>query len=320
MHDTSRAWWVLVSALCWTLIHKLLQDSFGLLFVPKAVRHHILSHKRIDADLRVLSPANSTALLHSIIVGPPALIIGWRLVHTDPWEGQSETFDVVAIIMLGYFVWDVCVCLLQISHYGTAFLLHGILSLVGLYVQVASDRCRMLGFTALFAASELSTPFLHCRWYCIKAKQTHTTYFSIINLLFLFTFLSLRVFYLPLCVFPIYWYDCLYTHRHAYNMSAGRMYLQLFITIIWSLLNFYWAALLVGSQQKQWHVAHHPPTEGGELVATPTTKTKEETVGAEQQIGQKEANSDEDSEGYADPRALTRRWTERLCSSQSSND
>eukprot|EP00922_Rhytidocystis_sp_ex-Travisia-forbesii_P064513 GHVS01095850.1.p1 GENE.GHVS01095850.1~~GHVS01095850.1.p1 ORF type:complete len:314 (+),score=37.15 GHVS01095850.1:156-1097(+) len=313
MLQSSRLCLVLVSAFCWTCIHQLLQERLVLLLVPQAVRRAIQAHKA--EDVRILSPANATAVLHAVIVGLPSLIIGTRLFAEDPWESESPVFDVIAIIMLGYFVWDVCVCLQHLSHYGTAFLLHGLLSLVGLYVQVTSSRCRLLGFATLFSASEISTPFLHCRWYCIKAKQTHTTYFSVVNFLFLSTFLLVRVLYLPIFIFPVYWFDCLFTQAHSHNMSVARRYLQFTITMVWSLLNFYWAFLLLGSQMHQWSRQKREERKARDKkngLAEPTKSVEGGDAGDDA--------SEEDSEGYADPRALTRRWSKRMCSSAQMED
>lgn len=262
---------VALSSLLWIMVYKLLNDKLVLCLLPEAVREYVKHTKETDPNFRRLSIANGTAFIHAFLVSPICIICGIQLMAEDPWEGESNVIEVLAILILGYFVWDVLICVLDVTKYGVTFLLHGLLSLIGLYVQVASARCRMLGFVAMFAASEISTPFLHCRWYCIKAKQTDTAYFRWANFLFLLSFFLMRIMYMPIFVFPLFWKDCVEL-RYLHNMSIYRRLLQCVMSMAWTLLNYYWGSFLLYSQMKQ--IFNGPkikPTQRDSVAAKETT-------------------------------------------------
>eukprot|EP00921_Rhytidocystis_pertsovi_P009320 GHVQ01015006.1.p1 GENE.GHVQ01015006.1~~GHVQ01015006.1.p1 ORF type:complete len:394 (+),score=61.70 GHVQ01015006.1:65-1246(+) len=247
MEATHRLAYICLSTILWTVAHQLISDKLALLLLPQPVCDFVNAKKKEDKNFRALSTANGTALLHAVIVSPLCLVVGIQLMAVDPWEAESDFFEFIAIIMLGYFCWDVCICVTNIGGYGISFLLHGAISLVGLYVQVSSSRCRMLGFTAMFAASEISTPFLHCRWFCLRAHHTHSRYFTTVNGLFILSFFLFRVTYLPFFVFYRFWKDC-YELRYVHNMSDSRRRLQVATSILWTALNVYWAGLLIYTQ------------------------------------------------------------------------
>jgi len=149
--------------------------------------------------------------------------------------------------MIAYFAWDMFECASKFKIHGTTFLAHAILSFFALFVQVASSRCRMLGFTALFAGSEVSTPFLHIRWFLIKGEHTKGRFFKEINWMCIGTFIFYRLVFLPFFVFPVFWKDS-YTLEHSFNMSIYRRAFLIYSTISWSILNYYWGGLFIISQ------------------------------------------------------------------------
>ena len=89
-------------------------------------------------------------------------------------SGTLEYFPEAARIIslaIGYFIWDVQICLKYFSLYGFSFALHGVMALITL---VISFQPYMMNLICYYMLVEISTIFLHINWFLIKVIVQNT--------------------------------------------------------------------------------------------------------------------------------------------------
>ncbi|EPT30504.1 TLC domain protein [Toxoplasma gondii TgCatPRC2] len=169
----------------------------------------------------------------------------------DFWDGRKDPLVIFSSYMMGsYFLWDCFECLRNLEVHKRAFLFHALLSFLAGTIQITAPGIKLSGLCSLFAASEISTPFLHFRWFLVQNGQAHTTLFRFINALTVFLFISVRLIVVPYLVFWHYWVDCLLYRHHMIpqkNISTMRMVFMMVLTLGWTLLNYFWGYLFFRS-------------------------------------------------------------------------
>ncbi|KAJ2865817.1 hypothetical protein GGH94_001949 [Coemansia aciculifera] len=146
------------------------------------------------------------ALLHSAF--DAAFIIAYfnnPALNGDKMGGYNEQFEYLLATTLGYYVWDLSICLSDYSNYGLMYLIHGGLGVFGLIVLTS----RQLQFYAIpYLLPELSSVFLNIRHLLKYAGKANSLVYKVNFLLFLVAFISIRVgfetyhsFYLALDVY-----------------------------------------------------------------------------------------------------------------------
>ncbi|KAJ1924751.1 hypothetical protein GGI13_002051 [Coemansia sp. RSA 455] len=145
-------------------------------------------------------------LLHSVL--DSAFIIAYindPALNGDKMRGYNEQFEYLLATALGYYVWDLSICLSDYSNYGLMYLIHGGLGVFGLIVITS----RQLQFYAIpYLLPELSSVFLNIRHLLKYAGKANSLVYKVNFLLFLVAFISIRVgfetyhsFYLALNVY-----------------------------------------------------------------------------------------------------------------------
>ncbi|CBZ52056.1 conserved hypothetical protein [Neospora caninum Liverpool] len=169
----------------------------------------------------------------------------------DFWDGAHDPLVVVSSYIMGsYFLWDCFECLRNVEIHQRAFLVHALLSLLAGTIQIAAPGIKLSGLCSLFAVSEISTPFLHFRWFLLQNGQAETPLFRFINALTVFLFISVRLVVVPFLVFWHYWIDCAVYRQHLIpqaNISTLRMVFIMVLTLGWTLLNYFWGYLFFRS-------------------------------------------------------------------------
>lgn len=121
---------------------------------------------------------HSVAFVNAVITAYLAVQEVVRIWDRPLNVGTHNYYPEVARLLsvgVGYFIWDVLICLKHYSIYSPAFLLHGIMALIAL---VISFRPYMMNLVPYYMLVEISTIFLHTNWFIIKV-----IIFIIINLI-----------------------------------------------------------------------------------------------------------------------------------------
>ncbi|KAF8067209.1 glpF [Scenedesmus sp. PABB004] len=115
--------------------------------------------------------------IHNIIQVPLALVI-----LADPYFNRSPIYardafsTLVMAISAGYFLYDTVECVARLQHEGTDFLLHGVFCLVVFANLTYTGYMHFYG--AGFLLWELSTPFMHFRWFLYKIGRESTRLYA----------------------------------------------------------------------------------------------------------------------------------------------
>ncbi|EZG78492.1 TLC domain protein [Gregarina niphandrodes] len=194
---------------------------------------------------------NGTAFFHAILVSPIMILSLMRLKHDRYW-GESTVFDAVAVVVAGYFAWDLGISILQYKEYGFSFLLHAVICLSCMMLHLLAKEMRTSWIIAGMIATECSTIFLHLRWFMIQAKLTHRLYFKIVNVLFMLTFASYRMYYVAvIAIFPYTRHVLTHKNFGLNRLDAFRIWYQMVTSWLWLGLQYYWGFALVRSQLSQ---------------------------------------------------------------------
>lgn len=236
------------SAVCWSGIHHLCSEPVIYAVLPSTTYSKLTEARTKDRNLNSMCRVNAAALLHAAFIVPLALVaLTDPVVQENLPSGHTPLFTFLTVIMSGYFLWDTQCCLKNVKQYGTAFLLHGIVSFAAIFTQAgASQQSRFEYYSLLFMLTELSTPLLHIRWFILKARDANTRYFKFINTAFIIIFTAVRlVFTEVFCFFPFV-KAMLFTHSHLFTAYQKAIYMS--VVILWLALNVYWGVLLLHSQ------------------------------------------------------------------------
>lgn len=145
---------------------------------------------------------------HHIVALTNATISSFMAVHyiffiqKDSFKtGTHVYYPEIARILsvsVGYFIWDVQICLKYYSIYGAAFALHGVMALVALIISFKPYMMNLVGYYLLV---EISTIFLHLNWFIIKLGYKNSLAFKISHGLLLTSYLCIRIIIAPFFVY-----------------------------------------------------------------------------------------------------------------------
>ncbi|CUM66248.1 uncharacterized protein PRCAT00003908001 [Priceomyces carsonii] len=112
-------------------------------------------------------------------------------VHSSIF-GYTPYGGFVSSMTVGYFAWDLMVCVQYFRLFGIGFLLH---AFAALYVFICALRPYSMPWAPAFLLFELSSPFVNINWFASRLPQgTFSEKTILINgLLLLFTFFSVRI-------------------------------------------------------------------------------------------------------------------------------
>ena len=151
--------------------------------------------------LRVSWAHHIVAFVNAVISSCMALHYIFRIKQESFTTGTHSYYPEVARILsvsVGYFIWDVQICIKYYSIYGTAFAIHGIMALVAL---VISFRPYMMNLVSYYMLVEISTIFLHSNWFIIKLGYKDSLAFKISHGLLLTSYFCVRIIVAPFFVY-----------------------------------------------------------------------------------------------------------------------
>lgn len=149
---------------------------------------------KLNFDIHVVSTVQciiSVALLIPAWNNP-----GFQNRKEDPFGsllGYTPYAGFVSALTIGYFMWDLIVCLAYLHMFGIGFLIHAFAALYVFVVAVARPFCLM--WMPAFLLFELSTPFVNINWFAsrLPAGAVSDRIILINGLLLLFTFFTVRI-------------------------------------------------------------------------------------------------------------------------------
>eukprot|EP01053_Blabericola_migrator_P002984 Blabericola_migrator_1__2983@NODE_1863_length_3639_cov_165_140538_g1192_i0_p2_GENE_NODE_1863_length_3639_cov_165_140538_g1192_i0NODE_1863_length_3639_cov_165_140538_g1192_i0_p2_ORF_typecomplete_len308_score53_05TRAM_LAG1_CLN8/PF03798_16/9_8e19TerC/PF03741_16/1_6e02TerC/PF03741_16/0_18DUF3169/PF11368_8/0_02DUF3169/PF11368_8/3_3e02_NODE_1863_length_3639_cov_165_140538_g1192_i025313454 len=238
-----------VSALLWARCYKRVGDKVILKLIPQEERERIEEKKKKDKAFERACRVNGTAFLNAMIAVPISIITLFRL-NEDHYQYESKLFDFACLILLGYFAWDLVVSIKQVDYFGKAFIFHAIVSLAANYSLLYAQELRTSWLAAALVATELSTPFLHVRWFLLQAKSKGW-YLQIMNALFLTAFIGYRLIGVEVLAIIPFTRELLHWSKVHNKAPPMRLIFEGMIAWLWMALNYYWGILLIMTQVKQ---------------------------------------------------------------------
>lgn len=239
--------------------------------------HEILGSFLFYCAIQAVSPAISTALLgksytglnhktklnfdiHVVsmvqcIISVVTLIPAWGHEHfqsrvADPYAsifGYNAYSGFVTAITIGYFIWDLIVCLAYLKLFGVGFLLHAFAALYVFGVALLKPYC--MPWMPAFLLFELSTPFVNINWFSsrLPAGTVPDKVILINGLLLLATFFFVRIIWGFYAV-GLVAYDM---YRVAHLASLFWPWSILILNFSLDVLNVYWFMKMVAIAKKK---------------------------------------------------------------------
>ena len=208
------------------------------------------SEKHTPDKMRLWWSIKCSNVLHAVIIGPVAtyaIFTDEKMVaivtNLREWDFPAiyetilmtqESYFCPALVTfsVGFFVWD-----LIYSKHAESFeflmVLHHVISI--LIWPIALNNGLANFFLLSFMASELSSPFIHVRWY-IRSKYGQGMAWILMTLIFILAFIVVRIVVLPYILFGLYGAQ---TWRHPevplwlQILSTSTLYLPSLFNIWW---------------------------------------------------------------------------------------
>lgn len=154
---------------------------------------------KLNFDIHVVSMVQC---IISILVIIP--LIGDEHLSANTVLHYTPYAAFVSSITIGYFVWDLFVCIRHFKLFGVGFLVHAIASL---FVFCSTLRPFCLGWVASFLSFELSTPFVNVNWFANKLPTgaIPNWVIAVNGLLLIVVFFFVRIVW---GFYAIYWVLC----------------------------------------------------------------------------------------------------------------
>lgn len=160
-----------------------------------------LLDEKARKKLKISWAHHIVAFVNAIISSAMALHYVLRIKTSSLTTGTHDYYPEVARILsvgVGYFLWDVQICIKYYSIYGTTFALHGIMALIALII---SFQPYMMNLVSYYMLVEISTIFLHSNWFLIKLGYKDSLAFKISHGLLLTTYFCVRIVMAPYFVY-----------------------------------------------------------------------------------------------------------------------
>jgi hypothetical protein len=188
----------------------------------------------------------AVCFVHNVLQVPLAL----RILRDPRFAGDALFFSTpfsraVMLVSAGYFLYDTLECIWRFEHEGPEFLLHGVMCFVT-YAQLYTSR-QMNWLGAGFLLWELSTPFMHARWFLYKIGRDKSAIYPLNALTGMLVFFLCRN-----CFGP--WLSWQFLRQSSAALVTARGERELWMPSIWFFrvavvvlngLNAYWFSKMV---------------------------------------------------------------------------
>lgn len=191
---------------------------------------------RVNFDVHVVSMVQSlVSILALVPMWHHPLWANHRANPSGAILGYTPYAGLVALVTVGYFVWDVCVCVRHFSLFGWGFLFHAV---AAGYVFACALNQFCMPWMPAFLLFELSTPFVNINWFASKlpAGSISNAATLVNGLLLLVVFFVVRI------VWGLYAvYTCALDMMRVWReLGAVLPTLILLLNMLLNALNAYW--------------------------------------------------------------------------------
>ncbi|GBF91170.1 flagellar associated protein [Raphidocelis subcapitata] len=183
--------------------------------------------------------------VHNVLQVPLGLMVLTNaFFHSDRMFAADHFSSLVMAISAGYFLYDTVECIVRFEHEGPEFLLHGVFCFI-VFTTLTHVRC-MHWFGAGFLMWELSTPFVHFRWFLYKIGRDKSNVYAFNGAMGLLVFFLCRICWGPV-VSLLFWKDSI----AALSSPAGAslplpvVWFYRVCTVVMNGLNLYWFEKMV---------------------------------------------------------------------------
>lgn len=191
------------------------------------------SKTRVNFDIHTVSYVQCVVTFWSIA---PTLLLPMNLSLVSY---QNELATMASALAMGYFLWDLYICVRHYSLYGFEFLAHALSSL---YVFTLGLKPYCQAWIGKFLLFEASTPFVNNNWFIAQLSKSSSRtvvpdWFNVANgLLLLGTFFSVRILWGFVAVSILL---CqMWKERHELPVVQSAILLSL--NLILNTLNLFW--------------------------------------------------------------------------------
>lgn len=185
---------ILASAMFWMLLegvlHILCRGWLYAALYPCGVPLHGKGRREASANVTSGVVKLVSTVFNSIQVPVALAVLAQPEVRSDTIYGHSSLSVGMCIIAAGYFLYDLVVVLLRFEREGGAFLVHACCCLFAYMYATYSYFLTFYG--AAFLLWEISTPFVHMRWFLLKSGREASTAYLVNGLTMAATFFACR--------------------------------------------------------------------------------------------------------------------------------
>ena len=196
-----------------------------------------------------------TNIVHAIVVGPLALytllndvkmleivssLKDWNypvIYETILTIPESNFCPVLTTYTIGFFIWD-----LVHSNHAESFtfvmVLHHLISIIVWPIALYNGLANF--FLLSFMVSEISSPFIHIRWY-IRSKYGQGMLWLLMTFIFILSFIIVRILVLPYIIFGLY---AAQTWRHP-EINVWLRILSTVTLYLPSIFNIWWLWFII---------------------------------------------------------------------------
>ncbi|OMH85623.1 putative TLC domain-containing protein [Zancudomyces culisetae] len=223
--------------LFWTLFFHFVSNS-SLILLAIIKRQKI---EKIDKKLQMSWRSHVTSQVHALVAVAFSLT---ALYQNNLADDRVHGFDKLILsatnFSLGYFLWDLHLCIIDFSGQGPQFLAHAVLGALNLVPPYVPN---VMYYVPVFLFFEASTIFLNMVWFCDKVGLSGSTFQLVNGVLLAIVFFFVRLVFGTLKMIQFYKDVAI----DAENVGIMLYILaHLSITVFWS-LNVFWFYKIVQS-------------------------------------------------------------------------
>ncbi|EDO15667.1 hypothetical protein Kpol_1008p3 [Vanderwaltozyma polyspora DSM 70294] len=233
---------IVYSFVAYTIIYNIVSPVVNRVIFGHYYTHLSSRTDKIDFDIHTVSMFQCIV---SLILAPLIVTVPKTL---DVSNYYDHLCTLTSAVSLGYFIWDICVCILHYEVSGPAFFAHAIISI---YMSAITIKPLFQPWIGAFLLFEASTPFVNVNWYLCALKKISKeknvslnlpTWINSLNgLVLMFIFLTVRLIWGTSCTIAL----VRETIRVKANMPPIPTLLFLVFVISLNLLNIYWFSKMI---------------------------------------------------------------------------
>eukprot|EP00775_Hariotina_reticulata_P003621 gene3621-3884_t len=231
---------ILITAMAWLLLEVVLQivarPFLYSYFYPNGAPLHKKGQREAAATVTGGVERLVGTVFNFLQISLGIMVLLQPEVNRNTIYGHTQLSTLMCLIASGYFLYDLIAVLLRME--GFAFLIHACCCLFVYTYAVYSFNLHFFG--AGFLLWELSTPFVHYRWFLLKSNQTKTRTYIVNGIIMAVVFLACRPVWGTYLSYRFF-VDTEEELRHPVgNFSPSGIWGYRIANVALNLLNYFW--------------------------------------------------------------------------------